>query len=221
MTDRVRVLVVDDQAVVRDGLVALLGLADGIDVAGAAGDGQEALDLLRGGTACDVVLMDLRMPVLDGVAATARIARDHPSVAVLVLTTYADDDSVAAALAAGARGYLTKNAGRSEIAAAIRSAAAGQSTFDADVAGRLVAALVNGTEGAPSPAAPERDGLTAREREVLTLIADGLSNAEIAARLFVGQATVKTHINNAFAKIGATNRADAVRYAYRAGLALP
>lgn len=218
MTDRVRVVVVDDQAVVRDGLVALLGLADDIDVVGSAGDGQEALDLLRGGTACDVVLMDLRMPVLDGVAATARIARDHPSVAVLVLTTYADDDSVAAALTAGARGYLTKNAGRAEIAAAIRSAAAGQSTFDPGVAGRLVAALVG---SAPNPVAPERDGLTAREREVLTLIAKGLSNAEIAATLFVGQATVKTHINNAFAKIGATNRADAVRYAYRAGLADP
>lgn len=218
MTDRVRVLVVDDQAVVRDGLVALLGLADGIDVAGVACDGQEALDLLRDGTPCDVALMDLRMPVLDGVAATARIARDHPSVAVLVLTTYADDDSVAAALAAGARGYLTKNAGRAEIAAAIRSAAAGQSTFDPGVAGRLVAALVG---SAPNPVVPERDGLTAREREVLALIAKGLSNAEIAAALFVGQATVKTHINNAFAKIGATNRADAVRYAYRAGLARP
>jgi DNA-binding NarL/FixJ family response regulator len=219
VTDRVRVVVVDDQAVVRDGLVALLGLADDIDVVGAAGDGQEALDLLRGGTGCDVVLMDLRMPVLDGVAATARVAREHPSVAVLVLTTYADDDSVAAALAAGARGYLTKNAGRAEIAAAIRSAAAGQSTFDAGVAGRLVAALVDRTGGAP--VAPERDGLTSREREVLTLIAKGLSNAEIAAALFVGQSTVKTHINNAFAKIGVTNRADAVRYAYRAGLADP
>ncbi|GAA5142292.1 response regulator transcription factor [Pseudonocardia adelaidensis] len=216
---QVRVLVVDDQAVVRDGLVALLGLADGIEVAGAARDGQEALDMLRGGTGCDVVLMDLRMPVLDGVAATARIARDHPSVAVLVLTTYADDDSVAAALAAGARGYLTKNAGRAEIAAAIRSAAAGQSTFDAGIAGRLVAALVDRT-GA-TPVAPERDGLTAREREVLTLIAKGLSNAEIAAALVVGQSTVKTHINNAFAKIGVTNRADAVRYAYRTGLAQP
>ena len=221
MTDPVRVVVADDQAVVRDGLVALLGLADGIEVTGAAGDGQEALDLLERVT-CDVVLMDLRMPVLDGVAATARIARDHPSVAVLVLTTYADDQSVSAALAAGARGYLTKNAGRAEIAAAIRSAAAGQSTFDAGVAGRLVAALVDSaasTGGAPI--VPERDGLTAREREVLTLIAKGLSNAEIAAALFVGQTTVKTHINNAFAKIGATNRADAVRYAYRAGLAQP
>ena len=224
MTDPVRVVVVDDQAVVRDGLVALLGMSDGIEVVGAAGDGQEALDLLDGtggATGCDVVLMDLRMPVLDGVGATARIARDHPSVAVLVLTTYADDESVAAALAAGARGYLTKNAGRAEIAAAIRSAAAGQSTFDAGVAGRLVAALVNGKRGAPTPVVPERDGLTAREREVLSLIARGLSNTEIAAALFVGQATVKTHINNAFAKIGAVNRADAVRYAYRAGLADP
>jgi DNA-binding NarL/FixJ family response regulator len=218
VTDPVRVVVVDDQAVVRDGLVALLGLAEGIEVTGSAGDGRAALDLL-GHVGCDVVLMDLRMPVLDGVAATAHIAREHPSVAVLVLTTYADDDSVSAALAAGARGYLTKNAGRAEIAAAIRSAAAGQSTFDARVAGRLVAALVDRAGGAP--VAPDRDGLTAREREVLTLIAEGLSNAEIAATLFVGRSTVKTHINNAFAKIGVTNRAGAVRYAYRAGLAGP
>jgi DNA-binding NarL/FixJ family response regulator len=219
VTDPVRVVVVDDQAVVRDGLVALLGLVDGIEVVGAAADGQQALDLLHGGTGCDVMLMDLRMPVLDGAAATARITREHPSVAVLELNTYADDESVATALAAGARGYLTKNAGRAEIAAAIRSAAAGQSTFDARIAGRLVAALVDSTGAAPI--VPERDGLTAREREVLTLIARGLSNAEIAAALFVGQSTVKTHINNAFAKIGATNRADAVRYAYRAGLAGP
>lgn len=215
----IRVLVVDDQLIVRDGLVALLELTDGIEVAGAAGDGQQALDLLAT-TPCDVVLMDLRMPGIDGVDATARVVRDHPGVAVLVLTTYADDESITGALAAGARGYLTKNAGRGEIAAAIRSSAAGHSTFDADVSRRLVAALVDG-DAAAAVRTRELDGLTGREREVLTLIARGLSNAEIAAALFIEQTTVKTHINNAFAKIGVENRADAVRYAFRTGLAQP
>lgn len=217
MTD-IRVVVVDDQLIVREGLVALLELADGITVAGSAGDGAQALALLEG-TACDVVLMDLRMPVLDGAAATARISRDHPGIGVLVLTTYADDESITAALAAGARGYLTKDSGRAEIAAAIRSAAAGQSTFAADVSRRLVAALA--AEPATRAADPERDGLTAREREVLGLIGDGLSNGEIAERLVVSPTTVKSHINNAFAKIGATTRTEAARYAFRAGLARP
>ncbi|MEJ3657566.1 response regulator transcription factor [Actinomycetes bacterium KLBMP 9759] len=218
MTDAVRVLVVDDQLIVREGLVALLNLAEGIDVVGDAADGQEALDLLAAGP-CDVVLMDLRMPGLDGVATTERITRDHPDVAVLVLTTYADDTSISSALAAGARGYLTKDAGRAEIAAAIRSAAAGLSRFAAADTLGVVSAVVAAPAG--RAAAPDRDGLTAREREVLGLIADGLSNAGIAERLFIGQTTVKTHINNAFAKIGATSRADAVRYAIRAGLTGP
>jgi len=217
MTD-IRVVVVDDQMIVREGLVALLELADGISVAGSAADGAQALALLDE-VACDVVLMDLRMPVLDGVAATARITRDHPGIGVLVLTTYADDDSVGAALAAGARGYLTKDTGRAEIAAAIRSAAAGQSTFDADVTRRLVAALA--AEAPTRSADPERDGLTAREREVLALIGAGLSNGAIADRLVVSPTTVKTHINNVFAKIGVTSRTEAARYAFRAGLAQP
>ncbi len=214
----IRVVVVDDQMIVREGLVALLELADGISVAGSAADGAQALELLAE-VACDVVLMDLRMPVLDGVAATARITRDHPGIGVLVLTTYADDDSVGAALAAGARGFLTKDTGRAEIAAAIRSAAAGQSTFDADVTRRLVAALA--AEAPMRRADPERDGLTAREREVLALIGAGLSNTAIADRLVVSPTTVKTHINNVFAKIGVTSRTEAARYAFRAGLAQP
>ena len=217
MTD-IRVLVVDDQMIVREGLVALLELTDGVAVAGSAADGAQALALLES-TPCDIVLMDLRMPVLDGAATTARITREHPEVGVLVLTTYADDESIAAALAAGARGYLTKDSGRAEIAAAIRSAAAGQSTFDADVSRRLVAALA--AEPATRAADPQRDGLTAREREVLGLIGDGLSNGEIAERLVVSPTTVKSHINNAFAKIGATTRTEAARYAFRAGLAKP
>ncbi|NKY46423.1 response regulator transcription factor [Nocardia cerradoensis] len=218
-----RVLVVDDQQVMREGLVALLGLVDEVSVVGAAADGEQALRAVAE-TDPDVVLMDLRMPVLDGVEATRRIAADHPGTAVLVLTTYADDASIVSALRAGARGYLTKDAGRVEIVAALRAAAAGQSTFDATVSQRLVDALIGESprsEAVSAPATPNPDGLTARETEVVALIARGLSNAEIAAHLFVSPATVKTHINNAFAKIGARNRADAVRYGYRHGLADP
>ncbi len=203
-------VVADDQQVVREGLVALLGLIDGVAVAGAAANGVEAVDLVARGNV-DVVLMDLRMPVLDGTQATARITADYPDVAVLVLTTYADDASIANALRAGARGYLTKDAGRAEIGAALRSTAAGQSTFDPEVSKRLIAGL--------TPADRETDGLTAREIEVLRLIAQGLSNPEIAGQLFISEATVKTHINNTFAKIGARHRAEAVRYAYRKGIA--
>ena len=210
MNDAIRVVVADDQQVVREGLVALLGLLDGIEVTGAAANGAEAIELVAQGNV-DVVLMDLRMPVLDGVEATTRITADFPAVAVLVLTTYADDASIATALRAGARGYLTKDAGRAEIGAALRSTAAGQSTFDPEVSKRLIAGLV------PEPAG--NDGLTARETEVLRLIARGLSNPEIAAHLFIGEATVKTHLNNTFAKIGARHRAEAVRYAYRKGIA--
>jgi len=206
VTENIRVIVADDQQVVREGLVALLGLIDGIEVTGAAANGAEAVELVAQGNV-DVVLMDLRMPVLDGVGATARITAEFPAVAVLVLTTYADDASIATALRAGARGYLTKDAGRVEIGAALRSTAAGQSTFDPEVTRRLVAGL------APGPAG--NDGLTARETEVLRLIARGLSNPEIAAQLFISEATVKTHINNTFAKIGARHRAEAVRYAYQ------
>jgi DNA-binding NarL/FixJ family response regulator len=204
------VVVADDQQVVREGLVALLGLIDGVAVTGAAANGVEAVDLVARGNV-DVVLMDLRMPVLDGTQATARITADFPDVAVLVLTTYADDASIANALRAGARGYLTKDAGRAEIGAALRSTAAGQSTFDPEVSKRLIAGL--------TPTDRDTDGLTARETEVLRLIAQGLSNPEIAGQLFISEATVKTHINNTFAKIGARHRAEAVRYAYRKGIA--
>jgi DNA-binding NarL/FixJ family response regulator len=206
----IRVVVADDQQAVREGLVALLGLLDDVDVVASAGNGREAVEILTAHPA-DVVLMDLRMPGLDGVAATRLIRRDHPGTAVVVLTTYADDASIADAVRAGARGYLTKNSGRTEIAAALRSAAAGQAIFTGEVSDRLVAAL--GTPSAPraKPALP--DGLTAREAEVLVLVARGLTNPEIATELYIGEATVKTHINNTFAKIGARHRAEAVRYA--------
>ncbi|WP_282772756.1 response regulator [Saccharomonospora viridis] len=214
----VRVLVVDDQQLVREGLTALLELTEDVEVVGQAAHGREALDILTR-KPCDVVLMDLRMPVLDGVAATREIRNRHPEVAVLVLTTYSDDDSIRDALGAGAQGYLTKDAGRAEIHAALRAAVTGQATFTTAVSRRLVTAL---TEQRPRPSEPTPDPsattLTAREREILGLIGAGLSNAEIAARLFIAESTVKTHINNAFAKIGVRNRAGAVRYAYQTGL---
>ncbi|MEV4011561.1 response regulator transcription factor [Nonomuraea angiospora] len=204
-----KVLVVDDQQLMREGLVALLDLVDDVEVVGDAGDGEQALRLVAE-LRPDVVLMDLRMPVMDGVEATRRIARAHPEVAVVVLTTYDDDRSVDSALLAGACGYLTKDAGRAEIAAALRSAAAGQSTFSAAVSRRLVDAL---SRAAPPPVSACPDGLTVREVEVLRLAAGGLSNAEIGSALFIAETTVKTHINNAFAKIGVRNRTEAAAYA--------
>ncbi|MER6948876.1 response regulator transcription factor [Nonomuraea sp. NPDC000554] len=210
----ITVVVVDDQQLMREGLAALLGMLGDVEVLGTAGDGRQALDLLAARPA-DVVLMDLRMPVMDGVEATRRIVRDHPGTAVVVLTTYTDDESIVQALRAGARGYLTKDAGRAEMAAALRSAAAGQSTFDPKVSDRLVAAL---DHLPPRPPITLPDGLTAREAEVLGLIARGLSNQEIAGVLFIGAATVKTHINNAFAKIHVRNRVEATRYAADHGL---
>ena len=209
-------MVVDDQQAVREGLVALLGLLDGVDVVGSAADGAQALEAAGKLDGLDVVLMDLTMPVMTGVEATRRLTREHPGVAVLVLTTYSDDESIAGALAAGAKGYLTKDAGRHEIGAALRAVVAGQLTFGADVS-RQVAGALSGAKPASSKGKLP-DGLTAREAEVLGWIAAGLSNGEIAAELVIGETTVKTHINNAFAKIGAGNRVEALRYAERHGL---
>jgi len=209
----IRVVVADDQTAVREGLVVLLDLVDDIAVVGAAADGDEALRLVAEHVP-DVVLMDLRMPHTNGVTATERIRTDHPHTQVVVLTTYAEDADILAALRAGALGYLTKDAGRVQIAQAVRAAASGQSVLDAQVRQRLLEAA-SGTV-----AAPERlpDNLTAREVEVLQLIAGGLSNREIARRLFVSEATVKSHINRLFAKTGVRDRAQAVQYAYRHGL---
>ncbi|MEV0585299.1 response regulator transcription factor [Nonomuraea sp. NPDC050310] len=204
-----RVLVVDDQQLMREGLVALLGLAEEVEVVGDAADGEQALRLVALHQP-DVVLMDLHMPVMDGIEATRRITRQYPSVAVLVLTTYDDQQSIDSALQAGARGYLTKDAGRAEIAAALRSAAHGHSTFSPAVSRRLVEAL---SRSAPVTRCP--DGLTVREVEVLRLIARGRNNAEIAAELFIAETTVKSHVTNAFAKIGVRNRTEAANYAHR------
>jgi DNA-binding NarL/FixJ family response regulator len=211
--DRIRVVVADDQAIIRDGLVTVLGLLPDVEVVGAAADGAEAVALAVAERP-DVVLMDLRMPVLDGVGATERIVREAPGCAVLVLTTFADDDSILTALRAGARGYLTKDAGRAELASAVRAVARGQATFAPEVGARIIGSLTSAapvTPGDPAGALVERfPTLTRREAEVLRLVADGLSNGEIAAALFVGGATVKTHINAIFAKLGVTSRAQAI-----------
>jgi DNA-binding NarL/FixJ family response regulator len=213
-----RVLVVDDQTVVRDGLVLLLGLLPGLEVVGSAGDGEEAVRLV-GEHEPDVVLMDLRMPRVDGVEATRRIKAEYPAVQIVVLTTYSDDESVFAALQAGARGYLTKDAGADEIAKAINAVLGGDAQLDPSVQRRLVDALATGAQPSRRRRGDLPDGLTQREAEVLTLIAGGRSNAEIARELFISEATVKTHINNLFAKAGLRDRAQAVTYAYRKGLA--
>ena len=228
---RIRVLIADDQRVVRDGLTLIVGTLDGIEAVGSACEGAEAVRM-AGELRPDVVLMDLDMPVLDGTGATAALREQVPNTVVLVLTTYTDDEHVMPALKAGAKGYLTKDADASVIETAIREVHAGRTYLDPVVQARLVEALAAGpipapspnTQGSPGdvsdrfPSSGLPDGLTAREAEVLALIAEGLSNTEICARLFVSQATVKSHINRIFAKIGARDRAQAVTYAYRAGI---
>jgi DNA-binding NarL/FixJ family response regulator len=225
MSEPIRVLVVDDQALVREGLVTLLGTAARIEPVAAARDGEEAVALC-GRHRPDVVLMDLRMPVMDGVEATRRILAARPETEVVVLTTHADEASILDALGAGARGYLTKDAGIAEISRAVEAAAAHQGLLDPAVQAQLLAAATTqsatraGTAGGSAePPATLPDDLTPREAEVLTLIARGLSNREIAAELFVSDATVKTHINHVFAKTDARDRAQAVHYAYTHGLA--
>jgi len=213
----IRVLVADDQALVREGLVMLLRLSPGVEVVGAAADGEQAVELAERARP-DVVLMDLRMPRCDGVEATRRVLAAAPGAGVIVLTTYADDESVFAALRAGARGYLTKDASATEIQRAIRTVHAGEALLDPSVQRRLLDAL-QAPSGRPATAPTSHpDGLTQREVEVLREMAAGRSNREIADRLVVSEATVKTHINHIFGKAGLRDRAQAVLYALRHGL---
>jgi DNA-binding NarL/FixJ family response regulator len=214
-----RVMVADDQASVREGLVLLLGGLPDIDVVGAAADGEQALRLVAEHKP-DAILLDLRMPVLDGIDAVRRLTVEHPGVAIVVLTTYADDNSVLDALRAGAHSYLTKDADRTDIARALHAAAGGLAVFDPRVQATLLAATAEARQAEPggagrAEAAPPPDGLTHREVEILGLIAQGLTNPEIAARLFLSNHTIKTHINRIFAKTGSRDRAAAIGYAHR------
>jgi DNA-binding NarL/FixJ family response regulator len=214
-----RVVVADDQRAVREALATVLDAEPGIEVVGLAADGDEAVELAHGFSP-DVVLMDLRMPNVDGVAATRRLTAELPDVKVVVLTTFVDDASILAALEAGASGFLTKDAGREQIALAVRSAAAGQAVLDPVAQASLLRAASPVAVAPPVSAGPPSrpDDLTPREVDVLRAIAAGHSNAEVATELFISEVTVKSHINHLFAKIHARSRAEAVRYAYDHGL---
>ena len=211
-----RIVVADDQASVREGLVAMLSLLPDIRVVGSAADGEQALQVV-GQTRPDAILLDLRMPVLDGIETTRRLAQSNPEVAVVVLTTYDDDCSVLDALRAGARSYLTKDARRAEIAQALRGAVSGLSVLDPGVRATLLAAAGDPPRR-PAPRLDLPDGLTQREGEILAMIARGMTNPEIAAELTLSSHTIKSHISRIFAKTGSADRAAAMRYARRHGL---
>ena len=212
----VRVLIVDDQTVVREGLAAILGTDPEIDVVGLAADGREALDLaaeLRP----DVVLMDLKMPVLDGVQATQQLQRHHPGISVLVLSTYADDEWVLNALRAGAAGYLLKDTRRESLIAAIKGTAEGRSYLDPAVAGTVVRQAVAGPSvSAPGPSPLE--ALTDREQQILRLLAQGYSNPEIARQLHLARGTVRNYVSAVLQKLGVADRTEAAVEALRRGL---
>ncbi|WIY00106.1 response regulator transcription factor [Amycolatopsis mongoliensis] len=213
----VRVLLVDDQALFREALATLLATHDGIDVVGEAGNGEEALSGVAS-VRPDVVLMDLRMPVLDGVAATRLLRLEHPSVQVIALTTFDDDEDVFAALRAGAVGYLLKDVSSARLIEAVLAAARGESVLQPSVAAKVVARfaqLPDAPEPRPQPLVVP---LSEREREVLRLLADGRSNREIAAKLFLAEGTVKNHVTNLLGKLGARDRTRAALRARDLGL---
>ena len=209
----VRVALVDDEPLIRSGLAAVIGSEPDLLVIGEAGDGADVLDLV-GRTAPDVVLMDVRMPRLDGIAATRALVRAGSAARVLVLTTFSNDDHVFAALAAGADGFLLKRCTPEEVLHGIRTVARGESLLFPDAVRELARRHVRTTDPAEAPGLTR---LTQREREVLLLMAQGLSNAEIAARLVVGLETVRSHVAAVLAKTGARDRTQAVVLAYRSG----
>jgi DNA-binding NarL/FixJ family response regulator len=195
----VRIVVADDHPAMRAGVVALLASVSDLEIVGEAADGHEALELVAR-LRPDVAVLDLRMPVLDGVALTTRIVAEHPATRVLILTTYDTDSEIERAVEAGALGYLLKDAGRDQLTSAVRAAARGETVLAPSVAARLVARM-----RAPAPVT-----LTPREVDVLQAVADGLSNPDIGARLFITEATVKTHLLRIFAKLDVNDRTAAV-----------
>lgn len=215
----VRVLLVDDQAMVRTGFRLILESEPGIEVVGEAADGREALAAARD-LQPDIVLMDVQMPVLDGLSATQLIVDDAAILTrVVILTTFERDEYIFGALRAGASGFLLKNAPPEDLIEAVRVVAAGNALLAPSVTQRLIDEFTR--RPSPRVLTPELDLLTDRELETLRLLAQGLANAEIAERLFVGESTVKTHVSNIFSKLGLRDRVQAVIFAYESGLALP
>jgi DNA-binding NarL/FixJ family response regulator len=220
-----RVLIVDDHRLVRSGFSLILSVEEDLEVVGEANDGAEAVRLTRE-LRPDVVLMDVQMPVMDGIEATRRIVADDLA-RVVILTTFDQDDYVFAGLGAGASGFLLKNSDAELLFEAVLAVAGGHALLAPEVTRRVIEQMTgpHGTNGAPAAACgvrdPRLDELTPRELEVLGLVGRGLSNAEVAARLFVGEATVKTHLSNVFAKLHLRDRVQAVVLAYEAGLILP
>jgi DNA-binding NarL/FixJ family response regulator len=212
-----RVVIADDQGIVRGGLRMILAAA-GLDVVGEAADGRAAIDLV-GTLKPDVVLMDIRMPVVDGIEATRRIARDQPAVRILILTTYGADEYVYEALRAGAAGFLLKMDSPPRLVDAVRVVATGEALLAPEITRRLIDRYVQESRpGAPSLRLAD---LTAREREVLGLIARGMSNLEIAHELYLGEGTVKSHVVRILAKLGVRDRVQAVVFAYENGVVRP
>ena len=213
-----KVLLVDDQELIRAGLRGILRASHGFEIVGELGDGTGVVDAVAE-LAPDVVLMDVRMPGVDGVSATETLRRENDPPPVLVLTTFEDDEVLAGALRAGAAGFLLKGVPAEDLQRAVRAVAAGDSWLDPAVTGRVLDAYRDGA--APAGPGPELDALTPREREVLALIGAGLSNGEIADRLVLGEGTVKTHVGHVFAKLGLRDRAAAVVFAFDNGLVVP
>ena len=215
----IRVALVDDQAMIRSGLARILSPEDGFEVVAECGDGREAVERLPA-LAPDVVLMDIRMPVLDGIAATARLREASDAIAVLVLTTFGEDEVLWGALESGAAGFVLKDSSAEDLIAAVRAVAGGAAWFDPAVAPRIL----EHHRRAAAPAAREAarlELLTERERDVLRLMARGATNHEIGATLFVAEATVKTHVGSIFGKLGVRDRPAAIVYAYDHGVVAP
>ena len=212
----IRLVIADDQAVVRGGLRMILESEEGIEVAGEATDGQHALDLVRE-LDPDIVLMDIRMPTLDGIEATRRLVTAGARARALILTTYDLDENVYDALKAGAAGFLVKTDSPARLVQAVRVVAAGEALLAPDITRRLVDRFVTGPRP-NTPAPPELEELSPRELEVLKLVASGLSNAEIATALFVSDGTVKTHVARILSKLGLRDRVQVVVFAYECGI---
>ena len=212
----IKLVVTDDQATIREALAVMLDLAEDVDVVATATNGEEAVTAAAEHRP-DVMLMDINMPVMSGIEATSRIRAARPDTTIVMLTTFDDDESILAALQAGASGYLTKEADRETILQAVRSASHGQAVLDPQVQRRLLTLATRRAAPSPDPAV----ALTTREREILTLIGEGLRNPEIAARLVISEATVKTHVTRILTKLGLRDRVQAVVLAYEIGLVRP